>query len=107
MKPQVMFYVFLVIGVILESIGDYLFRKSYIDNKKIFLIIGYGIYITGSLFWGLSLEYENLSEAILWFVLLNAIIDILVGLLILNEQLTIKQYIGIFLALLSLYCIEG
>lgn len=107
MKPETMYYILLIIGVICESIGDYLFRKSFVDNKRIWLVVGFSIYIIGSICWSLLLEYQNLSNAIVVFVILNAIVDLLIGFFILHEQLTTKQYFGIGLSLVALYLIEG
>jgi len=100
------FFALIAIAVILEVIGDILFKKWSLENKNILLIIGLIIYFIGTIFWAISLKYESLSKAISVFTILNLIIIVLVGIILFKENLSLINKIGIGLGILSVILIE-
>jgi multidrug transporter EmrE-like cation transporter len=93
-------------AVILEVIGDVLFKKYALDSKKTLMIIGLIFYFLGSLLWAISLKYETLSKAGTIFMLANIILIVLVGTLYFNEELSFANKVGIALGALSIILIE-
>lgn len=100
------FFGLIIAGVILESIGDILFKKWTLENKNSLFILGLLLYFIGSLFWLLSLKYEFLSKAGSVFMILNLIVVVLGGVLIFKEDLTDWNKIGILLGIVSIILIE-
>lgn len=100
------FFALILLAVILEIIGDVLFKKWSIENKNILLVIGFVIYIIGGFFWAFSLKYEYLSKAITVFTVLNLVIVALIGILIFKEDLSFINKIGILIGILSVVLVE-
>lgn len=103
---QALFFGLILTAVLLEVIGDILFKKWAIDAKHALLIIGLIIYFTGTIFWAISLKYEYLSKAISVFTILNLIAIVLVGVLYFKEEITLINTIGIALGIISIILIE-
>lgn len=101
-----LFFVLIALAVLLEVIGDILFKKWSLDNKNILLIAGLLIYFIGTIFWAISLRYEYLSKAISVFTIINLIAIVLVGVLYFKEDLSLINKIGIALGILSVILIE-
>ena len=70
---KLLFFGLIGLAVILEVIGDILFKKWSISSKNALLIVGLLIYFIGTIFWAVSLKYEYLSKAISVFTILNLI----------------------------------
>ena len=100
------FFIFITLAVILEVIGDVLFKKWSIGEKNSLFTLGLAIYFLGSIFWALSLRYEYLTKAISIFTLLNLIIITLVGALIFKEDLSLINKIGVALGVVAIILIE-
>ena len=100
------FFGLIILAVVLEVIGDTLFKKWSIDNRNILLYVGLLIYFLGSVFWAASLKYEYLSKAVSIFTVLNLIVVVLVGALYFREDLSLVNKIGIGLGILSVILIE-
>jgi multidrug transporter EmrE-like cation transporter len=106
LTPKTLFFILLGSAVILEVIGDVLFKKYALDSKKTLMIIGLIFYFLGSLLWAISLKYETLSKAGTIFMLANIILIVLVGTLYFNEELSFANKVGIALGALSIILIE-
>jgi len=103
---KITFFCLIILAVALEVFADVLFKKWANSNKLYFVIIGFIIYLAGTIFWAFSLKYEFISKAGAVFVLLNLIGLALVGLLIFKEHLSVLNWVGIFLGLISILLIE-
>lgn len=90
-----MFWTLILIGGLLEVVGDFYFKKEKYP-------IGVLAYICGAVFWAWSLQYESLSKAVILFGVTNALISVLVGVHWLEETLNSQQWIGVILGLSSL-----
>lgn len=103
---KIIFLSLIIVAVALEVFADILFKKWSNTNKLYFIIIGFIIYLAGTLFWAFSLRYEFISKAGSVFVLLNLIGLTMAGVLIFKEKLSITNWAGIFLGLISILLIE-
>jgi len=101
-----MFFALIGLAVLLEVVGDILFKKWAIENRTILLVFGLLIYFIGTVFWAISLKYEYLSKAISVFTILNLIIIVLAGVLIFKENLSLINKIGIVIGIISVILIE-
>ena len=101
-----LFFGLIILAVVLEVIGDILFKKYAINNKYLFLILGLIVYFVGTIFWAISLRYAFLSKAILVFTVLNLIAVVLVGIVMFKESLSLTNKIGLMLGVISIILIE-
>jgi small multidrug resistance pump len=104
---KILFWVFILLGVGLEIVGDIFFKKWAIENKPFLIVAGFLIYSLGALFWALSLKYEILSKAISIFTIINLVIVTLVGILFFKEDVSLVGKIGILLGIISIILIES
>ncbi len=100
------FFGLILLGVILEVVGDIFFKKWAVEHNALFLYTGLAIYFIGSFFWALSLRFEYLSKAVSIFTVLNLVIAVLAGVLIFKEDLSVVNKVGIGLGILSVILIE-
>jgi len=100
------FFGLIALAVGLEVVGDIFFKKWAIDNKNILIYAGLLIYFIGTIFWAISLKYQQLSKAVSVFTVLNLIIIVLVGVLYFKEDLSLINKVGIGLGILSVILIE-
>jgi multidrug transporter EmrE-like cation transporter len=101
------FFIILVIIVsILEVAGDILFKEWSIQKKNIYLIIGTILYMGATIFWALSLKYQNLSKAVVIFGVLTVIIGVLVGVFIYKEPISTLNVIGVIFGLICIVLLE-
>jgi drug/metabolite transporter (DMT)-like permease len=90
-----MFWALILLGGLLEVLGDFYFKKEKYP-------IGVIAYICGAVFWAWSLRYESLSKAVILFGVTNAMISVAIGIHWLEESLSSQQWIGVILGLSSL-----
>lgn len=106
LSPKQTFLVLIFIGTLLEIGGDLLFKKWSLENKPIWLWVGLIIYFAGAVPWALSLQYAEISEAIVVFMVLNVIGVVLAGMFFFHETLSDVQKVGIGLGILSIVLLE-
>jgi len=92
------FWLFIIIATLLEVCGDILFKKN---------LVGYGVasHIIGIFFWIVSIRYESLSRSIVIFMVMNVVLILLLSKFILNEHISINQWIGVSLCLAGIILI--
>jgi multidrug transporter EmrE-like cation transporter len=101
-----MLFILCSIAVILEVVGD-VYSASWAKTSDFkLLFLGIGIYFVGTIFWAVSLKYEQLSKAIIIFTALNVILGVLAGVFILNNESSFRLWIGVALALAAIIIIE-
>ena len=106
MNTKLLFWIFTLLGVVFEIIGDIFFKKWALSNRSFLLWMGFAIYTIGTLFWAFSLKHEMLSKAISIFTILNLIVVVLVGVIFFDENLELLSKIGILLGIISIALIE-
>lgn len=84
----------LLLGTLLEVIGDIFFKKQW-------LWLGLFFYTTGTFFWAYSLRLGDLSKLIVIFSVLNLILAVIAGIFLFDETLTRTQWIGVGLGITS------
>lgn len=103
---KIIFLILILVATALEIVGDILFKKWSLNGKSFLFVVGFLIYAIGVVFWGLSLKYGYLSEAISILTVLNLVIISLVGVLYFHEDLSLINKIGIALGVVSVILIE-
>lgn len=103
---KILFFAAIIMAVVLEVIGDVIFKKWALGGRNTTLLIGLSIYFIGSVFWALSLKYEYLSKAISAFTILNFILVVLVGVIYFKEDLSVVNKIGVITGIVSLVLIQ-
>ncbi len=84
----------LLLGTLLEVVGDVFFKKHW-------LWWGMFFYTTGTFFWAYSLRFGELSKLIVIFSVLNLVLAVIAGIFIFGETLTWIQWVGIALGTVS------
>jgi len=67
-KTYILFWIFIIIGTFLESVGDICFRYATVANKELYRWLGYIVYILGSAAWAVSLKYHELTKGLIIFI---------------------------------------
>jgi multidrug transporter EmrE-like cation transporter len=93
-----MIYFYALISTLLEIYGDYLFKM----NRPWSGVLSY---LLGVAPWFLILKNSDLSKSIVIFTALNVIGCVLIGRMILNEEISTQQYFGIGFCMLGLVLI--
>lgn len=106
MSAKILFWMFTLLGVGLEIVGDVFFKKWTIGGKPLLMWVGFVIYAAGALFWAFSLKYEMLSKAISIFTILNLVIVALIGIIFFKENISALSKFGIVLGIISIVLIE-
>jgi len=106
-KEYILFWITILIGTFLESVGDVSFRLATIQNKEWIRYIGFIVYITGSWFWALSLKYHELTKGLIVFIALNVFMVAVASRIFFSEYLTYTQIFGIVLVLLGIFFVEN
>jgi multidrug transporter EmrE-like cation transporter len=103
----VLFWIFIIIGTFLESVGDVAFRYATIANKEFYRWVGYIVYVLGSASWAISLKYHELTKGLIVFIALNVFMVAIASKYMFSENLNVNQMIGIFLVLLGIFFVES
>lgn len=100
-------FIFLIIAcTFFEILGDVLIKKWALANKNYYLAIGFALYSTGTIFWAVSLKYELLTKAISIITILNLIVVALIGMLLLRENISLINKLGLILGVAGIILIE-
>lgn len=97
----------MIIGSLLEILGDVLFKKWTNGGDFKNMIFGFASYIIGSLMWMASLKYADLSRAIVVFSCLNVILAAVCGVILLGEASSKTLWIGALLCVLGIVLVES
>jgi len=106
MSTKILFWLFTLLGVSLEIVGDVFFKKWTVEHRPLLMWGGFIIYSIGALFWAFSLKYEMLSKAISIFTILNLVIVSLIGIIFFKENISVMAKFGIVLGIISIVLIE-
>lgn len=108
---MISFWGLLICAVVLEGTADLLFRKWGIARHAgagswMFFLMSLGIYMSGAVLWGLSLQFQAVSRGIIAFMVLNVLIVAVAGALLFGERLSVINGVGIVLGACSLVLVE-
>ncbi len=106
MNPKLMFWMFALLGVGFEIVGDVFFKKWSLEHRSWMIAAGLIIYTIGTACWAYTLKYEMLSKAISVFTILNLVAVVLVGVIYFKEDLSLTAKIGMILGIISIALIE-
>jgi len=110
-RMSIRFHALLLLAVLLEGTADCLFRKWGLARQNgegtwMFFLVTLGIYMAGAICWGLSLQFQAVSRAIIGFAVLNVVMVVFAGVWLYGEHLSTANRIGIVLGLCSLVLVE-
>jgi len=106
-REYILFWIFIVLGTFLESVGDVSFRYATIANKELYRWLGYAVYILGSAAWAISLKYHELTKGLIVFIAVNVLMVAVASRFMFNEHLSVNQMIGVVLVLLGIFFVEA
>ena len=89
-----MIYFYAFASTLLEILGDYLFKTNHAK-------LGIFAYLLGIAPWFFILQDTDLSIAIVIFTSINVIGCVLIGRFLLQETISMQQYLGIAFCLLG------
>ena len=98
--------VILILGGLILTIGDIVF-KFYAETSKSFLyVIGIIIYIIGLMFLVQTFKTENIAVASAVFVIVNIVSLLMISRFYFGEQLSLLQLIGLVIAIIAILILE-
>ena len=106
-REYILFWIFIVLGTFLESVGDVAFRYATLANKEFYRWVGYIIYVLGSASWAISLKYHELTKGLIVFIALNVLMVAVASRYMFAEHLNVNQMIGIILVLAGIFFVES
>lgn len=98
--------VWLFIGGIAYTLGDIVLKKWAVTNDKLFYAIGMIFYMSGMVILANSFKTVNIASASAMITIFNVIILAVISTFYYNEPLSMRQYIGIALAIGSIMLLE-
>lgn len=96
----------LVLGGIVYTVGDFIFKKWALTNKGYLFMLGLLIYLVGSTFLAFSFKYKNIAVASVIIIIFNITFLILISWLYFKEPPSIPQLLGIALAMIAIALME-
>lgn len=102
-----MWLLLMVIGALLEVVGDVFFKKWGQHSRTWLACVGLVAYGTGSVAWMYALRNRDLGRSVAVFMIINALLAVVLGIALFDEKLTTAHRIGILCALLGLYLLES
>jgi len=105
-KSKIIALVLILLAVILEAIADISFKQWSLTKNNTLVVIGFVVYMIGTVFWILSLRYESLAKAISLFTVLNLIVIVIIGMLLFKEHLSLVNKLGVALGIISIILLE-
>ena len=106
MSDKTVFWIYMLIGVLLESAGDVLLILWAGNSKKFMLICGVLAYTLGTIAWAFSLKYEALAKSVMTFTVINTICAICIGIWMFNEDSSPACKAGIIVGILAVILME-
>lgn len=97
--------IFILISALLACVGQLLWKLSA-EHGIFVLLIGFVCYGIGALFMLLAYRYGEVS-VLQPMLSVNYILAVLLGLIVLQEPITITKIIGIFVISVGVVCIGG
>lgn len=106
MEPKTVYFLTILISVGLELIADYLFKTWVTANKAFIFWIGVVIYAIGTIFWALSLKYESLSRAGIFFNIVYLAMIVVISIIIFRETVTWREILALLLCIGAILLLE-
>lgn len=97
---------YLILGGMLLTIGDIVFKYWLTDSKVILYVLGLSLYVLGLVCLVQSFKIKNIAVASAIFVIVNITTLAIVSSIFFNESLTIKQIVGILLSFIVVLILE-
>jgi multidrug transporter EmrE-like cation transporter len=101
------FAALIVVGVALEVAGDIFLKKWADGGSRTWFVVGFTLYLAGTLAWARSLKYEDLSKAAVLFTVANMLAVVVAGAALFGEKLTAWNWLGVALGAASIVLCEA
>ena len=86
--------------------GDIILKEWVVKSYSLFYIIGMVLYFISMNFLAQSYKYEDIAVASMLMVIFNVVTLTLVGYFFFHENITIYEFAGIFLGIVSISLLE-
>lgn len=96
----------LFLGGIAYTIGDIVLKKWAVTDDKLFYIIGMVFYMSGMVILANSFKTVNIASASAMITIFNIITLALVSVFVYGEPLSMRQYVGIAMAIGAILVLE-
>ncbi len=106
MSPKVLFFILVITSVILETVGDIIFKKWSLAPHWLLFSLGMVVWMLSGVFWVYSMRFELLTKAGVIFTVLSLLCVVGVGVFYFKEELTWWNRIGLFMGLISIILLE-
>jgi len=106
MTNTTLFYLWMIVVVLTEVLGDYLFKRWSQEGGWVLLLLGGLGYFLASLAWASTLRYEGLVKSLIVFVLASLFAGVAVGVIIFGEEMTPKTWVALALTVGALCLVE-
>ena len=101
-KSKKMIYGLLLAAVAFEVTGDLMFRKWGIERQWPQFVLSLIIYNLGTIAWGVSLLFMEVSTGIVILGVLNVVLVFAGGVVFFHEHVSVMQAVGMLLGVASL-----
>lgn len=102
-----LFWWLMLFITVLELVADVLFKYWSQSNRHYLFWIGLITYSIGVALWAYTLKFEGLIKSYVVYSMIAMISTVILGYFMFNEQLNIKNLVGICFAILSIILIYG
>ena len=99
------FWFWVSLAVIAEVAADVLFKFWATEKAASRLAYGLVFYGAGSCLWAWSLRHGDLAQASIAFTVLNMLIAVAAGIIIFQDKMPVKDWIGLLLCVAGLLLI--
>lgn len=96
----------LIIGGIIVTGGDIIFKQWVITHKSSLYVLGLLVWLVGVLFLIESFKYKNIAVASLIFTVVNVVALIVISWIFFKEPLRTMQIVGILLGFTAIALLE-
>jgi len=101
-----LFLALVIVASLFEAFGDILLKQWSLLHSKLYFVMGIVVYVIAIVFWAVALKYETLSRAIVVATLINVVVVLLFGVLILRENISSVNKLGILLGFVAIVLLE-
>jgi len=96
-------WTFFLAALIVQTFGDFYIKQWSLDAQSWKLALGVVIYMISTLLWANTLKYIPLVKAYFLYNMMAIISVFFIGIYMFKEAVTLKDYIGIALAIGAMF----
>jgi len=96
----------IIFATSLEVLGDFFLKRWATSGATREAVLGFGIYIVGTLGWGFLLRHETLQRAIVLFTAVNVLAVLLMGHFAFDERMKAREALAAALVMVAVVLAE-